>query len=284
MSKVLKIFRKGFREVLRYFPIKKSVPTPILYGKLLKNRVAFITGGTKGIGYAIAKTFIKNGATVIITGRNHKTVSEAVGKLKKECNADNVYGFELDNSKVNDFEKKFNFIINNINGLKIDILVNNAGIMSKTSFWSATEDDFDLVLNTNLKGTYFLTKVVANYMIKNKIKGNILNVSSSSSIRPALTSYHFAKWGINGFTKGLAKELSSKNIVVNGIAPGPTSTEMILDGDNINRPSSPIKRFSTPDEIASLCCILVSDISRTIIGDTILATGGCGNLTFDDWN
>mgnify|MGYP001105803198 CR=1 FL=1 len=122
-------------------------------------------------------------------------------------------------------------------------------------------------------------------MLENKIKGNILNISSSSSIRPALTSYQLTKWGIRAFTKGLAKELSPKGIVVNSIAPGPTATDMLLNGDNnINRPNSPIGRYATTDEIASLSTILVSDLSRMIDGDTIFATGGCGNLTFDDWD
>ena len=122
-------------------------------------------------------------------------------------------------------------------------------------------------------------------MIDNKIKGNILNVSSSSAVRPALTSYQLAKWGIRAFTKGLAKELSPRDIVVNSIAPGPTATDMLLDGgDNINRPSSPNGRYSTPEEIASLCVVLVSKLARVVDGDTIFATGGAGILTYDDWD
>lgn len=230
MNGIFKVFRKTLREILRYLPIKKAINIPVLYGELLKNRVAFITGGTSGIGYAIANCFIKNGATVIITGRNAERIN-------------------------------------------------------KTSFWNATEDDFDNVINTNLKGTYFLTKIVAKYMIDNKIEGNILNVSSSSSVRPALTSYQLAKWGLRAFTKGLAKELSHKDIVVNCIAPGPTATDMLLEGDdNINRPTSPIRRYATPNEIASLSVILVSNLARVVDGDTLMATGGCGNLTYEDWD
>lgn len=196
-----------------------------------------------------------------------------------------VYGFKLDNSKIEVMENKFQNILNNIDGYKIDILVNNAGIINKTSFWNATEEDFDNVINTNLKGTYFLTKIVSKYMLDNKIEGNILNVSSSSAVRPALTSYQIAKWGIRAFTKGLAKELSSKNIVVNCIAPGPTATDMLLEGDdNINRPSSPAGRYATPEEIASLSVVLVSNLARIVNGDMLMATGGCGNLTYDDWD
>lgn len=285
MSKILKNLRKGVREVLRYLPIKKSIKTPVIYGELLKNRVALITGGTSGIGYAIADNFIKNGACVIITGRNKVKLNSAIESLKKANEDAKIYGFELDNSDIKNMNKKFENIINNIDDNKIDILVNNAGIINKTSFWNATEEDFDAVINTNLKGTYFFTKIVAKYMVDRKIEGNILNISSSSSVRPALTSYQLAKWGIRAFTKGLAKELSNKNIVVNSIAPGPTATDMLLDGDdNINRPSSPIGRYATSEEIASLAVILVSSLSKMVDGDTLLATGGCGNLTYEDWD
>lgn len=285
MSKILKTIRKGVREILRYFPIKKSITTPILYGELLKNRTALITGGTTGIGYAIANGFIKNGASVIITGREMSKINDAVKKLKFENDSAIIYGFELDNKNVKKMNEKFEEILKSIDNRKIDILVNNAGVINKTSFWNATEEDFDNVISTNLKGTYFLTKIVARYMVDNKIEGNILNISSSSAVRPALTSYQFSKWGIRAFTKGLAKELCSKNIVVNSIAPGPTATDMLLDGDdNINRPASPIGRYATPEEIASLAVILVSNLSKMVDGDTLFATGGCGNLTYDDWN
>lgn len=285
MNKIFKLLRKALREILRYLPIKKAINNPILYGELLKNRVALITGGTSGIGYAIANCFIKNGAIVVITGRNEIKIEEAVKELKEENNNAVVYGFKLDNSKIEVMENKFQNILNNIDGYKIDILVNNAGIINKTSFWNATEEDFDNVINTNLKGTYFLTKIVSKYMLDNKIEGNILNVSSSSAVRSALTSYQIAKWGIRAFTKGLAKELSSKNIVVNCIAPGPTATDMLLEGDdNINRPSSPAGRYATPEEIASLSVVLVSNLARIVNGDMLMATGGCGNLTYDDWD
>lgn len=285
MKSFFKLIRKIFREIMRYFPIKRAVPNPILHGELLKGRVALITGGTRGIGYSISEAFVRNGASIIITGRKIEKINATIKKLKETNEQAEIYGFVLDNSNIKEMNEKFQNILSNIDNKKIDILVNNAGILNKTSFWNSTEEDFDSVINTNLKGTYFLTKIVAKYMVDNKIKGNILNVSSSSSVRPALTSYQLAKWGIRAFTKGLAKELSSKDIVVNSIAPGPTATDMLLEGDdNINRPSSPKGRYATSEEIASLSVILVSDLARMVDGDTLFATGGCGNLTFDDWN
>lgn len=123
-------------------------------------------------------------------------------------------------------------------------------------------------------------------MKENKIQGNILNVSSSSAIRPASNSYGLAKWGIRGMTLGFAKHLSADGIVVNAIAPGPTATSMLLNADNkdINRPSSTSERYATPEEIANLSVILVSNLGRMVNGDTVYATGGCGLLTFDDWS
>lgn len=170
-------------------------------------------------------------------------------------------------------------------GGTIDIFVNNAGVLNKTNFYNATESDYDNVLDTDLKGAYFLAKIVSEYMRKNKAAGNILNISSSSALRPANTPYHLAKWGIRGMTLGLAKELSQYDIVVNAIAPGPTATNMLLDaGDkDISRPASPSGRYAAAEEIANLATVLVSSLGRMVNGDTLYATGGCGNLTLDDW-
>ena len=133
----------------------------------------------------------------------------------------------------------------------IDILVNNAGVISKTHFGKTDEKDYNLVMETNLKGTYFLSEIVSNYMIENGIKGNILNISSSSALRPAVSAYSMAKWAIHGLTLGMAKKLSPYGIVVNSIAPGPTATRMLQSDNiiNINRMSSPSERYATASEI-----------------------------------
>ncbi len=278
---VKRIIKRGMNEILRYMPIKKYINTPVLYGELLKGRTALITGGTSGIGYDIAKSFLRNGANVIITGRNQKKLDSICSELKGDFKEAIVLGVQLDNCKISDMKNIFDQIITN-NICSIDIFVNNAGVLNKTSFGGATESDWDLVMNSDLKGPYFLTQIVAQYMIDHKIEGNILNVSSSSAVRPGLNSYHFAKNSMMNFTKGLAKELIEYGIVVNGIAPGPTATSMISNDDNINRPTSPAKRYTTPEEIANLATVLVSNLSRMVVGDTLFVTGGCGNITFDD--
>lgn len=268
---------------------KIPVEVPIVYGELLNGKIALITGGTTGIGFEIAKAFIHNGASVIITGRNENRINVAVEQLKKETQDDKIIirGGVLDNSDVSKMEESWNNILKLIGkDRKIDILVNNAGVISKTHFGNTDENDYDLVMNTNLKGTYFLSEIVSKYMIENNIKGNILNISSSSALRPAVSAYSMTKWAIHGLTLGMAKKLSQYGIVVNSIAPGPTATKMLQsDGIvNINRMSSPSERYSTASEIGNLAVVMVSDMGKMVNGDTMYATGGCGLLTLDDYD
>lgn len=286
---MINILRKLKRYFLRFIKkFKKIVPIyiPIFQSNLLENRVALITGGTSGIGFEIAKSFLNAGATVIITGRNQDKINECC-ILLKELNLEfktRVYGIELDNSKVESFENKFNNILKMIENKKLDILVNNAGILQGDSFSKIKPDDFDLVLDTNLKGIYFLSQIVSNYMVENNIKGNILNIASSSSLRPAISPYTLSKWGLKGLTLGLAKTLAHHDIVVNGLAPGPTATPMLIKDnyDGIELDNIPSQRYTTSQEIANFAVVLVSPLSRTIIGDIVYMTGGAGNLTVDD--
>ena len=161
-------------------------------------------------------------------------------------------------------------------------MVNNAGI-GGGDISCTTEEEFDQVIQTNLKGTFFLSRVIARYMIENKIKGNILNIASSSSLRPAASAYTFSKWGIRGFTLGLAKTLAPYGITVNGLAPGPTATPMLKrDANDITFTNNPMGRFAMPEEIANMAVVLVSDISKMVVGDIVYMTGGSGLITFDD--
>lgn len=142
------------------------------------------------------------------------------------------------------------------------------------------------MLDTNLKGTAFLSRTVARYMIENKIQGNILNIASSSSLRPAISAYTLSKWGIRGLTLGLAKALIPYGIVVNGIAPGPTATPMLLPdgGEDIGNDTLPGGRYAMPEEIANMAVVLVSGMGRTVVGDIVYMTGGAGLITFEDMN
>ena len=140
-------------------------------------------------------------------------------------------------------------------------------------------------MDTNAKGTFFLTQLFAKYMIENEIKGNILNISSASSIRPATSAYHMSKWAIRGLTMGLARSLAPHGIVVNSIAPGPTATPMLMNGDNggnMFHTRNLLGRYALPQEIGNMAVILISDMSRTVIGDTLFMSGGGGIITNED--
>lgn len=277
---IIKLILKKFIKVK-----KEKVLIPCLEGHFLENRCAFITGGSSGIGFSIAESFLKNGATVIITGRNIEKLEQAKIKLISECRCDETKIFTgyLDITEISSLEKNVLNIVKKT-GKKVDIFVNNAGINVGISFPNTTEIDYDKVLNTNLKGMYFMSQVIVNYMITNKIKGNILNVTSSSALRPAISPYIVSKWGENGLTLGMAKKYLSYGIIVNGIAPGSTATPMIKkdDLDDLNCDYTLTKRYLAPEEIGNIATILVSDMGKMIIGETIYITGGAGVLTFDD--
>lgn len=246
--------------------------------ELLKNRYALITGGSSGIGYAIAEAYIKSGAKVVITGRSETKLNDAVSKLSAfgECS-----GIVLDITKVDILETQFESALSKYG--RIDILVNNAGI-SGARIGNATEEEWNQVLDTNLKGVFFLSQIVGKYMRDNQIHGNILNISSASSIRPAACAYTISKWGIRGFTTGLARTLLPYDIVVNALAPGPTATPLLKkeSSENIALQNTPSGRYALPIEIANMAVVLVSDMSRLIVGDTVFMTGGAGNINNGD--
>lgn len=247
--------------------------------ELLKGRCALITGGTSGIGYAIAEAFLEAGAKVIITGRTQSKLDKVVVQLMQYGTC---CGVVMDVTKVETLQDCFKVSVSKYG--KIDILVNNAGI-SGASIANATSEKFDEVIDTNLKGVFFLSQVVGKYMVKNDIKGNILNISSASSVRPAACAYTISKWGIRGFTQGLARTLLPYGITVNALAPGPTATPLLKknsDADNIAFPVTPSGRYALPCEIASMAVVLVSDIARLVVGDTVFMTGGAGNINNGD--
>lgn len=267
-----KIKKKIKTKLTKTTPVYIQVTTD----ECLKGRIALITGGGSGIGEAIAKEFVKSGAKVIITGRNEDKLKKVVRET-----GDSASYFVLDNKDVDKYEKALNEI-NSIYG-NIDILVNNAGIIGKTKFPNMTPDDFDDVMAINLRGPVFMSQVFVKHCINNGIKGNVLNVGSSSCLRPAISSYTMSKWGIRGFTLGLAKKCAKYGIIVNGIAPGPTATPILgKDGTDLKNDDIPAQRFATSAEIASMAVKLVSQSGSMIMGDMIYMTGGAGNLTFDD--
>lgn len=259
--------------------------TTLAPNELLKGRCALITGGTTGIGFSIAKSFLNAGASVIITGRSEDKLRKAQLSLS---NNGKVYTYVMDNQKVSSFQPIFERMLNDIklSGIDgIDILVNNAGILGAT-LPNATEQDYDKVLDTNLKAVFFLSQMFGKYMVDNGIKGNILNIASSSSLRPAISAYTVSKWGIRGLTMGLARSLAPHGITVNGIAPGQTATQMLREDniDNLVNTDCPLGRWILPEEIANGAVFLVSNLGRAIIGDIVYMTGGAALLSYEDMN
>ncbi len=262
--------------------IKKKEKIPIFIPRDRENifdgQVALITGGSGGIGKAIAKELLKCGCKVIITGTNKDKLNLAIAEIGKNHNLE---GIILDIREVSSFEKKIDEAWNVFYEKKIDILINCAGINDSTSFLDVTEETYDKIMDINAKGTYFISQVIARKMIENAIHGHILNVSSSSSLRPASTPYTISKWAVSGMTKGMADVLIRYGIVVNAIAPGPVATNMVgkIDTSEIGHDVSPSGRYAMPEEVSHLAAYMVSGYGDLIVGDTFYITGGSGTVS-----
>lgn len=259
---------------------KESVQIPVFQGNLLAGRTALITGGSSGIGFAIARAFLDNGCEVVITGRNQERLEKAC----KDLDSKKVHPLVLNSAQPEEFDRAVIQAISLVEGGKIDILVNNAGVIKGQSLARTTVDDWNEVIDVNLRGVYFLSQAVARHMVDSEVEGNILNISSSSALRPADRPYSVSKWGVRGMTLGFAKSLIDHGIVVNGLAPGPTATPM-LQGQNsgyLENDVVPAGRFAAPEEIANMAVVLVSSMGRMVVGDTVYMTGGSGLTTFED--
>ena len=198
------------RELIDYYYSKKneknvvSINIPKNKSNLLENKVALIVGGTGGIGVAIAESFLEAGAKVIISGTREEKVTKTVEKLGNA-----VRGIQIDLNNVTEFDNKVSQAISLFSENRIDILVNCAGVHGNQKFGIVSEATYDAVMNTNLKGLFFMTQIVSNYMKEKKIKGHILNVSSAAALKPGYTPYEISKSGVRSFTLGAAAELLS---------------------------------------------------------------------------
>lgn len=240
------------------------------------NKVALITGGTRGIGKEIAYTLAEENYDIII---NYRTENEELMKLKKEIEQKRVRCLLL-KGDVSNFEDCKNLVEEAINRMNhIDVLVNNAGITKDMLLMRMKPEDFNEVINVNLIGTFNMTKNVINYMMKER-KGRIINVSSVVGIsgNAGQTNYAASKAGIIGFTKSLAKEVASRNILVNAIAPGFIQTDMTnILKENVKdeiAKTIPLKRMGTAKDVANVVKFLVSEDSSYITGQVIQVDGG----------
>ena len=244
--------------------------------KLLENKTVIITGASRGIGSGIARVFAEHGADVAFT---YSSSSSAAKLLEKELK---TLGSKIKSYQSNaaDFEAAQQLVDNVLDDFgKIDVLINNAGITKDNLLMRMGEEDFDKVIEVNLKSVFNMTKAVQRTMLKQR-KGSIINMSSVVGVKgnAGQTNYAASKAGIIGFSKSVALELGSRNIRCNVIAPGFIETEMTdkLDPGIVAkwRAGIPLKRGGTPDDIANVCVFLASELSAYITGQTLHVDGG----------
>lgn len=276
--KILKIVRV-FKKLYYAEGITTVNIAQINYGSILSGKTVLVTGGSSGIGLAIAKKCVSEGAFVLITGRNGDTLAKAI----QEIGSPKVKTLCWDVSNIKAMKTKFSEALELLGG-NLDILVNNAGLNTAEDFLSLKEDTWDRVSATNEKGFVFLTQTVCNYWISKTQKGKIINISSKRGFLGVIDGpYGMSKWGMIGLTQGLGVKMYPFGIVVNGIAPGLIGdTGMNLIGrekkidcsENVYHYTPPSNRVGLPLEIAELAVFLMSDASNYIVGQTILCDGG----------
>ena len=243
---------------------------------LLKDQIAVVTGGTRGIGYAIVQKFLEQGATVILFGSRQSSAEAAIAKLHSENPEYSVTGLAPDITDLTSVEQTFSRIVKEHK--RIDILVNNAGISARDSLYDYSEADFDKIMDLNVKAVWNCTKAVAPYM-RDQGSGCVINTSSMVSLygQPSGCGYPASKFAVNGLTKSLARELGKDHIRVNAVAPGVTRTDMVaaLPEDMVSRISAdiPLGRIGEPVDIANAFLFLASPLASYITG-TILSVDG----------
>ncbi|MCF7805656.1 MAG: 3-oxoacyl-[acyl-carrier-protein] reductase [Candidatus Marinimicrobia bacterium] len=242
---------------------------------VLTNKTALVTGGSRGIGYAIAQALANAGATVTISSRSEDVLAEAAKSLSTESNT--VVPIPSDVSDAASIESLISEVFEKFGS--IDILVNNAGITRDNLMLRLKEDDWDAVLDINLKGAFLCTKFASRQMLRQK-SGSIINISSVVGMtgNPGQTNYASSKAGLLGLTKSTALELASRGIRVNAIAPGYIDTEM-TDRLNENQRNElteriPLGRIGTPEDVAETALFLASPAARYITGQVIRVDGG----------
>ena len=242
------------------------------------NKVAFITGATRGIGKQIASTLAKEGYDIALNYRSeNEDLTAVVNEIESSRDDVKCFTVKADISNFEECENAVKAIIDNFG--KIDVLVNNAGITKDTLLLRMKKEDFDSVIDVNLGGTFNVTKNVASYMLKAK-SGRIINISSVVGVsgNAGQCNYAASKAGVIGFTKSLAKELASRNILVNAIAPGFIETAMTdcLSDDVKNEIAKniPLKRMGNVQDVANVVKFLASEDSSYITGQVINIDGG----------
>jgi 3-oxoacyl-[acyl-carrier protein] reductase len=269
-SKMSKYFR-NFIEYLKKGGVTSVTVSTISPGARLAGKTALITGGSSGIGFAIAKIFLSQGASVIISGRSEQALVDA----KNAINSEQLYTVCGDISNIGTLDS-FWLQCLKIAPREIDLLVNNAGVYTEKNISNMTETEWDRVIDTNLKGLYFMCQKYLAYAIAGSIEAKIINISSNRSILGDDGPYGPSKWGVNSLTRGLAKNFLPHGIIINGIAPGGTTSKInnVNSDGNLYSTVNGHNRLLIGEEVAELALFLASDISNSIVGQTIVIDGG----------
>lgn len=242
----------------------------------LQNKVTIITGGSRGIGYATAEKFLKEGATVVLTASTRENAENAAAKLQERYPEARVAGISPDLTDLTSVREAFRQVVDRYG--RIDILINNAGVSESTPLDRYTEETFDRIMDLNVKGIFTATKAAAEYM-EAQGQGVILNTSSMVSIygQPSGFAYPASKFAVNGMTLSLARELGPKGIRVNAVAPGITETDMVraLPKEMIAPlvAAIPLRRVGQPEDVANAFAFLASDEASYITGVVLQVDG-----------
>ena len=242
---------------------------------ILRGKTALVTGASRGIGAAIARTLCEAGASVVLCSRSAEAVTQVADTLTGEGYT--ALATAADISKKSDVEALIQVALDQFS--QLDILVNNAGITRDTLLMRLKDADWEAVLQTNLTGTMYCTRAVLRPMIRQK-SGRIINISSVVGLvgNAGQANYAAAKAGILGFTKTIAKEVGARGITVNAIAPGFITTDMTAQIPEKNQQQLldliPLRHFGSPEDVADAVCFLASDAARYITGQTFQVDGG----------
>lgn len=240
---------------------------------LLQEKKALVLGGAGGIGQGIARQLTAEGAVVALAGRTAEKLRQAAEKIP------NCAGYVVwDVRRPEDAAGKIAEAAELLGGL--DVVVNSTGVLTKNDLFddvfAITPEDWNYVMEINMRGVYFVCQAAARYMIDHSIRGHIVNIASEMAHVPNVNAYGPSKWGVRCITEGLGVALGHKGITVNGISPGPVSTSMlgVEDGSLVESAEHPNGRWAFPDEIGKLAAFLASPLGESIVGECVLCDGG----------
>lgn len=284
---MLGFIKKGFKRICRklgLWSIEEKVYVrhyQVAKGETLKGKNILITGGTSGIGLAIAKKCLEEGASVVVTGRNKDKLSKVLTGDK----TGHLKGMIWDVSELHQVDTRLKDACALFSG-EIDVLVNNAGISIRERFGALTENVWNNVLSINLTAPVFLAQAIVNRWLGANRGGIILNISSMAGLEPSLDAYSVAKCGLNSMTKGMARIWAAKGIRVNALAVGVTIGTELRDIQRMHKPDGnlkcpwiPVGRFAVPAEIAETAAYIISDGADYLTG-AVVELDGAGSIAF----